>query len=299
MKLSRFDINSLPVNKEPISIVLGYFDGVHRGHQFLIETAHKNAKFQTALMTFSRPVISLLHKEKSPVILTSLDDRFRIVSKLGIDNFYVFNIDEKFLNLSPLSFVEILQKMNVKEVFCGSDFHFGKNREGTPEFLKKYFDTKVVDLLLDNNEKISARDMKYLIEQGNIKEANRLLGHNYMMSGAVIHGLGIGRKLGFRTMNIKLSDSYVLPKFGVYKTIAYIEGIPHRSITNVGVKPTVDDSAKVSIEIHVENYAEENYSESIQLEFLDFVRPEMKFSSIEELKAQIASDIEKVFGSKY
>ena len=299
MKLKRFDQNNLPKNEKPISIVLGYFDGIHLGHQFLIENACKTAKFETVLMTFSKPVASFLNKEKSPAILTSLDDRFRIVSKKGIGNFYVFEIDEKFVNLSPVEFVEILQKMNVKEVYCGTDFRFGKNREGTPELLGKYFNTKVVDLLLENGQKVSARDIKYLLTQGNVKEANRLLGHNFMMSGAVVHGLGLGRKIGFRTMNMKLAESYVIPKYGVYKTIAYIDGIPHRSVTNVGVKPTVDSSDVVSIEIHVENYAEENYSETIQLEFLDFVRPEMKFSSLEELKKQIESDIKATFGSQY
>lgn len=299
MKLKRFDLNHLPKNEKPISIILGYFDGLHLGHQFLIEQARKTASFDTVLMTFSKPVSFVLNKEKTPAILTSLDDRFLIVSKMGINEFYVFEINEEFLNLSPLSFVQILQKLNVKEVFCGTDFRFGKNREGTPEFLKEFFDVNVCDLLLENNEKISARDIRYLIKQGNIKEANRLMGHNYLISGSVIHGLGIGRKMGVRTMNMKLADSYVIPKFGVYKTIAYIYGIPHRSITNVGVKPTVDDSNKISIEIHVENYAEENYSETIQLEFIDFIRPEKKFSSLEELKKQIESDIEFVFGSQY
>ena len=299
MILKRFDQNNLPQNEKPISIILGYFDGIHLGHQFLIENAVKNAKYDTVLMTFSKPFITFLDKTKTPAILTSLDDRFRIVSKMGVGSFYVLDIDEKFLSLSPQNFVEILQKMNVKEVFSGTDFRFGKNREGTPEFLSKFFDVKTCDLLLDNGEKISARDIKYLIEQGNVKEANRLLGHNYLVSGSVVHGLGIGRKIGVRTMNIKLSESYVIPKFGVYKTIAYIDGIPHRSITNVGVKPTVDDSSVVSIEIHVFSYTKENYSETLQLEFLDFVRPEKKFSSLEELKKQIESDIKLVFGSEY
>ena len=299
MKLERFDQYHLPVNKEPISIILGYFDGIHLGHQFLIETARKTAKFSTVLMTFSKPVSAFLNKEKSSAILTSLDDRFQIVSKMGIDQFYVLDIDEDFLNLSPKAFVDLLKKMNVQEVFCGSDFCFGKDRLGKAELLRQFFATKIVDLIIDHDTKISSRDIKYLITEGNILEANRLLGHNYLVSGSVIHGLGIGRKIGVRTMNIKLSDDYVIPKFGVYKTIAYIDGIPHRSVTNVGVKPTIDDSSKISIEIHVNNYTKENYSETIQLEFLDFVRPEKKFSSLEELRKQIESDIEFVFGSEY
>ena len=296
MKLERFDQYHLPENKEPISIILGYFDGIHLGHQFLIETARKTAKFSTVLMTFSKPVSAFLNKEKSPAILTSLDDRFRIVSKMGIDQFYVLDIDEDFLNLSPNAFIDLLKKMNVQEVFCGSDFCFGKDRLGKAELLKKFFTTKIVDLIIDHDVKVSSRDIKYLITQGNISEANRLLGHNFTMSGSVIHGLGIGRKIGIRTMNLKPSDSYVIPRFGVYKTIAYIDGIPHRAITNVGVKPTIDDSQVVTIEIHVMNYTKENYSESIQLEFLEFVRDEKKFSSLEELKKQIESDIKFVFG---
>lgn len=299
MKLYRFNEKQLPRSNRPISIILGYFDGIHRGHQFLIEKAKNEAKFETVFMTFSKPFQEFLDKEKRSLVLTSMDDRFRLVSRYEINHFYVFEIDEKFLEISAVDFIEILKQMNVKEVFCGSDYRFGKNRLGNPELLRLFFDVTVVDLVNDKGEKISARDIKYLIEQGNVKEANRLLGHNYLISGSVIHGLGIGRKLGFSTMNIKLSDSYVLPKFGVYKTIAYIDGIPHRSITNVGVKPTVDDSQKVTVEIHVENYAEENYSESVQLEFLEFIRPEMKFSSLEELKEQIDQDCRKVFGSQY
>lgn len=299
MKLFRFNEKQLPKNERPISIILGYFDGIHLGHQFLIEKAKNEARFETVFMTFSKPFQTFLNKDKNVCVLTSLDDRFRLVSRFGIDRFYVFEIDEKFLDLSAQDFVNILKQMNVQEIFCGSDYRFGKNRSGNPEFLRQFFDVTVVDLVNDHNEKISARDIKYLIQQGNVKEANRLLGHNYLISGSVIHGLGIGRKIGFPTMNMKLSESYVLPKFGVYKTVAYIDGIPHRSITNVGVKPTIDDSQIVTVEIHVENYAEENYSESIQLEFIEFVRPEMKFSSIEELKEQIAIDRQKVFGSQY
>ena len=299
MKLYRFDSKSMPKNDKPISIILGYFDGIHLGHQFLIEKAKNDAKFETVLMTFSKPIQSILNKDNPPDVLTSLDDRFRIVSKLGIDAFYVLNIDENFVNLSAKDFIKLLEDLNVKEVFCGSDFRFGKNRLGTPELLQKYFNTNVIDLVLDHNQKISARDIKYLINGGIIKEANRLLGHNYLISGSVIHGLGIGRKIGFPTMNIKLSDNYVLPKFGVYKTIAYIDGVPHRAVTNVGVNPTIDDSDKVTVEIHVENYTAENYSETIQLEFIDFVRPEMKFSSLEELQKQISDDIRKVFGPQY
>jgi len=296
MKVVRFDYQNLPQNLDKISIILGYFDGVHLGHQALINYARKMAKNRLALMTFSVPVSKFIKNTKNSQILTSLDDRFRIISKLGVDDYYVVNIDANFLNFEAEKFIEILRKLNVCEVFCGSDFRFGKNRLGTPELLTKYFDVKMFDLVTDNGEKISAQDIKYLISNGNIQEANRLLGHNYMISGTVVHGQQIGRKLGKPTMNVKPSDEYVFPKFGVYKTIAYVDNVPHLAVTNVGVKPTIDNCDVVTIEAHLENYHEEKYTETIQLEFLEFIREERKFNSLDDLKNQIEEDCQKVFG---
>ena len=295
MKVVRFSENNLPINQEPISIILGYFDGVHLGHQKLIKYAKKNAHFKTVLMTFSIPVSSLIEQGKNCQLLTSLDDRFRIVNKYGIDEFYVFEINRDFLKKSPTDFGYFLKKLNVIEVFCGTDFRYGKNRTGSPEILSKSFDVYPVDLLFENGEKISAQKIKQDLLNGDIRKANHLLGHNYLITGTVVHGLGIGQKIGFPTLNIRLSDDYVIPRYGVYQTIAYINGIPTRSISNVGVNPTIDDSNRISIEVHLEHYQKDLDPETIQLEFIDFIRPEQKFDSVEELAAQIALDTKKVF----
>ncbi len=294
MKVVHIYYNNISAKVDDLSLILGYFDGVHLGHQELIKRARKYAKHPLAILTFDKPVASLINNGKNSEILTSLDDRFRIISKFGVDYYYLFHIDKDFLNLSDVDFIEILKKLNVREVFIGEDFRFGKGRKGTPDTLKDYFDVDVSELLEINDEKVSSQNIKNLLEVGKIDEANSLLGHNYQISGTIVSGKKIGRLIGFPTFNIKLSDNYVLPRYGVYKTIAYIDGIPHLSIANVGVNPTVDAGDIPTIEAHLKEYEDGDYS-SLSLEFLEFVRPEIKFNSLDELKSQIESDVKKVF----
>ncbi len=294
MKVVHIYYQNITAKVEHLSMILGYFDGVHLGHQHLIKTARKMAKHPLAILTFDRPVSSLMNNGKNSEVLTSLDDRFKMISKLGVDYYYLFHIDKEFLNLSSDDFIDILKKLNVEEVFAGEDFHFGKNRSGDTNLLKDYFDVEVVDLLKENGEKISSQEIKELLMIGRLKEANDLLGHNYQISGTPITGKGIGHKIGFPTINVKMNDNYVLPKFGVYKTICYLDGVPHLSICNVGINPTVDMGNLPSIEVHLKDF--ENYSYSnINVEFLEFIRPEIKFSSLDELKNQIENDTKKVF----
>lgn len=294
MKVVHIYYNNISAKVDDLSLILGYFDGVHLGHQELIKRARKYAKHPLAILTFDKPVASLINNGKNSEILTSLDDRFRIISKFGVDYYYLFHIDKDFLNLSDVDFIEILKKLNVREVFIGEDFRFGKGRKGTPNTLKDYFDVDVSKLLEINDEKVSSQNIKNLLEVGKIDEANSLLGHNYQVSGTIVSGKKIGRLIGFPTLNLKLCDNYVLPRYGVYKTIAYIDGIPHLSITNVGVNPTIDAGNIPTIEVHLKEYQDGDYS-SLSLEFLEFVRPEIKFNSLDELKSQIESDVKKVF----
>ena len=294
MKVVHVYYQNISAKVDDLSLILGYFDGVHLGHQHLIKEARKYAKYPLAILTFDKSVSSLIKTGKTVENLTSLDDRFKIISKLGVDYYYLFHIDKEFLNLSDLDFIELLKKLNVREVFVGEDFRFGKDRKGSPDTLKDFFDVRVVDLKKENGEKISSQEIKNFLEVGKLEEANKLLGQNYSMVGTPISGKGIGRKIGFPTLNVKLSTNYVLPRYGVYKTIAYLDGIPHLSITNVGVNPTVDAGNIPSIEVHIKDYNEKEIS-SICIEYLKFIRPEIKFSSLEELKEQISKDVKEVF----
>ena len=295
MKTILLDYRKPTERFDALSICLGYFDGVHLGHQTLIKYARKNAKHILGLLTFSKPISTLVDNGKIHEVLTSLDDRFKIISKLGVDYYFVTQVDKEFTKLSDLNFIEMLKKMNVKEIFVGKDFRYGAKAAGTISTLKDYFDVEVIDIENVGGEKVSTQRIGNLILQGNIGLANDLLGHNYSVVGTIVEGTHIGTQIGFPTLNLELTDNYVLPKFGVYKTICYIDNVPHVSITNVGVKPTVSDKNKPGIEVHLKDFKGEIKGDVVNLEFLKFIRPEMKFSSLEELKAQIAMDVKEVF----
>ena len=295
MKTILLDYKKPTERFDALSICLGYFDGVHLGHQALIKYARKNAKYILGLLTFSKPISTIVDNGKSKEVLTSLDDRFKIISKLGVDYYFVTQVDEEFTKLSDLDFIEMLRKMNVKEIFVGKDFRYGAKAAGTISTLKDYFDVNVIDIENVDGEKVSTQRIDNLLLGGDIKKANDLLGHNYSVVGTIVEGRHIGTEIGFPTLNLQLSDNYILPRFGVYKTICYVDNVPHISITNVGIKPTVSNEQKPGIEVHLKDFKGEIKGDVIILEFLKFIRPEIKFSSLEELKAQIADDVKEVF----
>lgn len=280
---------------DALSLCLGYFDGVHLGHQSLIKYARKYAKHTLGLLTFSKPISTLVDNGKNKSVLTSLDDRFKIISKLGVDYYFVAQIDKAFTELSDMDFIAMLRKMNVKEIFVGKDFRYGAKAKGTISTLKDYFDVYDIEIKEVDGKKISTQEIENLIVEGRVEEANDLLGHNYCVSGSLVSGKHIGTTIGYPTLNLKLSDNYVLPKYGVYKTVCYVDNVPHVAISNVGVKPTIGDNFKPGIEVHLKDFKGEAKGDVISVEFLKFIRPEKKFSSKEELKAQIDKDIKEVF----
>ena len=295
MKTFQIDYHNIEVPDEEISICLGYFDGVHLGHQKLINEAIKNSSLKVALLTFNKPVSTLLNNNKSKEILTSLDDRFKLISRLGVDYYYVLHIDKDFLDLKAIDFVNMLKKMHVKNVFVGEDYRFGFNKEGNIEFLKRYFNVYAIALLEIDGKKVDSQNIISLLKEGNIKDANRLLNHHYLISGIIASGHQEGTKLGFKTANLKLNVNYVLPKLGVYKVIAYIEGFPKLAIANVGVHPSINKEKYPLVEVHIPNFDKDIYGKNISVEFLQFVREEKRFSNLEELKKQIAKDVQTLY----
>lgn len=291
MKLIYLDYKNIKLRKESISMCLGYFDGVHLGHQFLIETARKQAKHKLSLLTFDKPISTLIKNGKSKQILTTIDDRYKILSKLGVENLFVIRINKNFLNLSDVEFAEFLKKLHVNEVFIGEDYKFGKNGDGNIKTFSNYFKVHFVNTIEVNNEKVSSQRIISLLQDAKLDDVFKLLGRNYTLTGRVVSGKRIGRKIGFPTLNLDLSNNYVLPKFGVYKTLCYIDSIPHISITNVGRNPTVSNKKTAKVETHLLDVDDIKNVEEISIEFLDFIRPEIKFESIEDLKNQIKKDI--------
>lgn len=293
MKTIQLEYKDIKKFNEHLTLCLGYFDGVHLGHQKLISEAVKRSKYKVGVLTFDKPISSFIDNGKSLEVITSLDDRFKVISRLNADYYFVLHIDKDFLNLSVDDFLSLLEKMNVKEIYVGEDYRFAKDAKGNINDLKKRFKTNVVSLVNENDKKISTQDIVNSLKNGDLVLTKTLLGRNYLISGVVSKGKQLGRTIGYPTMNLKTFSNYVLPKFGVYKTIAYLNGVPHNSITNVGIKPTINGSS-ATIEVYIPNFSGEVYDENLAVEFIEFIRSEIKFSSLEELKNQIDKDIKKV-----
>ena len=280
-------------NIGPISICLGYFDGIHQGHRKLILKALE-CKEKVAFLTFDKSPSDVYKGIESP-ILTSIEDKEEILEKLHVDYLVCLKNDKALLDVSPSDFIDnILLPLGVKNVICGFDYHFGKNRVGDYSFLKEYggqsFNNFKVDEVVFEGKKISSTLIRELILNGEIEKANYLLEKDYTIKGEVIKGNQIGRKLNFPTINIEMKHNYLLPPNGVYASLVFIDGIKYYSVTNVGVHPTVGASNRILIESYIFDFSQEIYGKSVSLSFKKFIRHERDFSSSNELKKQISKD---------
>lgn len=273
------------------SLLLGYFDGVHKGHQELIKLA-KEASDNVGVLLFDTNIAKLLSSSSKGIKeLTSLEDKLDIFSSFGINEAYIVQTDLSFLSLNKDEFIsQVLKKINPKTIVVGEDYSFGYKGEGNVAYLKNFFNVLSSPLINDKYGKISTRTIRKLIEEGDILTANDELGYEYSLKGRVIHGLENGRKIGFPTANIELDENYVIPKKGVYAGYTYVNDKKYESIINIGDNPTVGSLKRNILETHIINFSEDIYDQNIKVSFLEFLRDEKKFSSFEELKNQLNKD---------
>lgn len=283
--------NFLNIKENKTNLVLGFFDGVHKGHLKLIEDALKDDE-NTSILTFEKSF------KDSDDLITSNKEKEEIFTKIGVKTLYYLSSDIYFKTMKDTDFINlILKKINPNKIYCGSDYRFGYLASGDINLLRKEFGDilNVEVFLLDKNgNKVSSTYIKKLIKEGKIKEANSFLYSNYKVEGKVVKGNGVGSKELFPTINLKLTSNFCLPKNGVYKTKCHIDDDEFISITNVGVHPTIDKLDEPLIETFILNYNSNLYNKFVSVEFLDFIRDEKKFDSLEELKKQILKDIKKI-----
>lgn len=296
MEIIEIDLNYKA--KEESVIALGNFDGVHRGHIELIKKAIENAKklnIKSSLLLFNEHTDNLIKVGKKDIITTN-KTKFEILENLGVDIIYLINFTKKFMSYSPIKFLDdfLAKNLKIKGVVVGYDYTYGYKKSGNIEFLrenKSLFETvEIIEQISYKGEKISSSLIRKLIEDGNIKDANFLLSRPYKLIGKIIHAKGLGKKMGYPTANLRLIDNFVIPKFGVYDTDIIIKGKKYKASTNIGTNPTVEHDG-IKIEAHILDFYEDIYGEIVELELLDFVRPELKFNSVEELFEQIAKDV--------
>ncbi len=228
--------------------------------------------------------------------MTSFEDRLRLFSRYEVDLALILETSPSFFFLTPSSFIEeVLKKLKPDCLVTGEDYRFGKDAIGDVALLKEHFPVMTCPLLLDDNgEKIGTKEIASFLRNGDIARANRYLGRDYEILGKVGKGYQNGRKIGFPTANLSLSASYLLPKEGVYKGIAYLRGKPYLSLVNVGKAPTVGLLKETLVEVYLDGFSGDCYNESVYLSFLERIRDERRFSSLDELKEQLEKDLRTI-----
>ncbi len=279
----------------PLVLALGNFDGVHLGHKTLIAKAAQSAKSMSAtagIFCFEKPPCDFLSPEP-PKRICTLEQKLDLAKKCGA-RVAVLGDFPALRDLSPQEFIDLLKnEINCASVVCGYNFRFGKGGCGTYEDFKKAFGERaiLVERVTYDGEEISSTKIRGLLLCGDVEKANRLLGHPYSVTGKVVHGKQLGRTLGLPTVNQFFSDELLIPKNGIYASSCKIDGITYRAVSNVGLRPTVEDSDKINCETHIIGYSGDLYGRELRVEFFSRLRGERKFASVEELQSAINGDV--------
>ncbi|MDQ7724306.1 bifunctional riboflavin kinase/FAD synthetase [Bacillus halotolerans] len=288
--------------EQPKSVMaLGYFDGVHLGHQKVIGTAKQIAEekgLTLAVMTFHPHPSHVLGRDREPKdLITPLEDKISQIEQLGTEILYVVKFNEVFASLTPKQFVDqYILGLNVQHAVAGFDFTYGKYGKGTMETMPIDLDGKadctMVEKLTEQDKKISSSYIRTALQNGDVELANVLLGQPYFIKGIVIHGDKRGRTIGFPTANIGLNNSYIVPPTGVYAVKAEINGEIYNGVCNIGYKPTFYEKRpeQPSIEVNLFDFDQEVYGAAIKIEWYKRIRSERKFNGIQELTEQIEKD---------
>lgn len=286
---------------EPMALALGFFDGVHKGHQQVMLSAKKTAEekgWKSAVMTFDpHPSVVLGRKHRHIRHITPLEEKKRLIQEMGIDYLFIVRFTSDFAALEPQQFVDqYIIGLNVRHVTAGFDYTYGRLGKGTMDTLMfhsrgEFTYTSVQKLAIDQ-EKVSSTKIRELLSEGLVRDASDLLGRPYRLHGTIIHGDKRGRKIGFPTANIEPADDYFLPMTGVYAVKIRVQDEWHEGVCNVGYRPTFKspDEPVLSIEVHIFHYSGDIYGEEVEVDWFIRLRGEQKFNGIEELTAQIERD---------
>ena len=281
---------------------LGFFDGVHLGHQALLKACVELARrleAETAAITFENHPQSLFSNQIPP-LLTTLDDRCRLLLGYGMDRISPFPVTKEVMSTNWRVFLDRLVDSGAVGFVCGDDFRFGSRGEGNAEKLRAYCAEKGLPCVIIpeqtmDDTRVSSTYIRGQIEAGDMATAVRFLGHPHALTGEVVSGRRIGRSIGVPTANLLIPEGIVVPKFGVYACRVEIGGVRYCAVANVGTRPTVGGH-RVTVEPWILDFEGDLYGQKLTLEFHRFLRPERKFGSLEELRAQIRADAEEARG---
>lgn len=285
-------------NAKDSVLVLGYFDGLHRGHKALFDKAKEIAKrdnLALTVLTFNESPRLALSRFTSDLLLslTSPEKRYEKFAEYGVDYLYLIDFTSTFSKLSAKNFLEnYIKQLRAKTIVVGFDYKFGHDRKDAIDLAQQFNgEVVVVPEVQDNGEKISSTRIRQLIFDGNIKEVNRLLGYNFSTRGIVVHGDARGRTIGFPTANLAPIDNVFLPGDGVYVSDVIVNGKSYRAMTSVGKNITFGGT-ELRLEANIFDFKDEIYGETVEIIWLDKIRDMVKFAGADELIEQLKSDKE-------
>ncbi len=287
-------------------VTTGTFDGVHIGHRRIINRISEIAKAEhgeTVILTFfPHPRMVLFPDDNDLRLINSQKEKIMLLEDAGVDHLIIYPFTREFSRLTAVEYVRdiLVNQIGVKKLVIGYDHHFGRNREGDLEQLKEFaplYDFEVEEIPAQDIDdvRVSSTKVRHALLEGDMKTANKYLQYEFLLNGIVIEGSKVGRSIGFPTANLHVVEDYkLIPADGVYVVKVRVKEQWHYGMINIGYRPTINgDEAKKSIEVHIFNFNEEIYGEVITLSFLQRLRDEEKFESVEALQRQLANDKEK------
>ena len=292
-------LSHLTVDRDS-AITIGVFDGVHRGHRHLISQLVEHAlssDSRACVVTFENHPITVLKPETRVDFLIDLDERTRLMRQLGVDIVVPIKFDRQIAQLSSHDFLRALyEKLRMRHLVVGPDFAMGHNRDGSLETLPGIarhigFSFNVVDLMTDPAGRVKSTTIRRQIADGDVSSAARLLGRNFAVRGVVVRGQERGRELGFPTANVEVAPDLVVPGNGIYATRARLDSGTYMAATSIGVRPTFDDGPERTIEAYLLNFSDDIYGQTVCLEFVQRLRGEEKFDTVEALLDQMNRDV--------
>ena len=293
-----------PETLEPCVATIGCFDGVHRGHRYLINQVCEVAAqkhLYSAIITFPVHPRQVMQTDYQPQLLSCLHQKTDLMGQLDADYCFMLPFTRELSHLSAREFMQLLREhYHIRVLVIGYDHRFGHNRsEGFEDYCRYGLDLGMEVILanafVENGVSISSSHIRNLLKQGAVQEANRCLGYEYYLDGTVTDGYKVGRKLGFPTANLlPACPEKLIPAEGVYAVYTYIQGIRYAGMLNIGHRPTLNNGTDLSIEVNILDFSENIYRKQMRIEFIAFIRPEQRFESLERLMAQLETDREHV-----
>ncbi len=286
-------------SQKPLALSLGMFDGVHLGHKSIIDELIKvggENHLETAVLTFWPHPRFVFNPSENLKLLNTLEEKTFLMEKYSIENLFLKEFDEEFRNLTGEEFVRqiLVEKLHVKYLIIGYDHSFGKNKSGNFELLQKLseeldFEVEQMEAINIHENNISSTKIRKALLDGNIREANEMLGYSYSVSGTVVHGKKIGRTIGYPTANIETDSIKLLPKKGAYIVEVFVKDQQYKGMLSIGTNPTVNGE-KLTVEVYILDFDDDIYDEKITVKFRDFLHDEIKFEGLEKLIERLDED---------